>query len=773
MVWDMRRMFARCAAALALAAAAHVGPAGAATLAALGSGEIVEAGYQLDIDVRGLVATVEARQTLLNTGPADSEAIYTFELPAEAIVTGLSVTPHAGATETGVVVAAEAAVTVAPDHSVVAAVPDLGLLRIIAEGETATRDKPGETSTYELRLYPVSAGRTLTAAVRWVMPVAVDGGRLLLRLPGRGAAANLSRETGHVRFRAVPAIRGYLDVHADGKRLAARAGAGRLPFASSRSGDLRVEATVQVAGAAPVAWADTIAVDAGRGVVALSALSPRVLRADPLADRQILVVVDTSRSVDKAGLDAAARAVDAILAAAAPSATIEGVLFDRTARRVLGGWQPAAARGELVAAIRAATPGNGSDLVAALDLAGAVLAGGQKDAPTLVVVVTDGVLPADVDAELLRQHLPASPRTVDLGAVVIVPDAAAVPDVRWSALGQLAAHFGGRALPLRPAEIDQRAATLATELHEPDPLTIDGVEADGATVGPIDVPEVLAPGGGWVALAAYRGGKPRAIRLAARRGSDPIAIAARPAADGAATLALAAASPHAIAGRGDADADAGLVATVTQALRDVRRQRGVVGPTSSLVALRRGPTTKPRLALIAAGGPFTRVPAPAELAPGHLFEPFAPRSLAARSTAATSGSLPPDVVKSFLNQQLVPRARGCLARALAGGRAVSGTLRVELELTRGEMMAARIAAGSLADAVLGPCVVDAAYDLVVPATAIGSEPDPIYLVRYPLRFETRGDQPITILGDADSAQPIDPGIKIDVEDPMGDLRRKP
>jgi hypothetical protein len=46
-------------------------------------------------------------------------------------------------------------------------------------------------------------------------------------------------------------------------------------------------------------------------------------------------------------------------------------------------------------------------------------------------------------------------------------------------------------------------------------------------------------------------------------------------------------------------------------------------------------------------------------------------------------------------------------------------------------------------------------------------------VRYPLRFETRGDQPITILGDADSAQPIDPGITIDVEDPMGDLRRKP
>jgi hypothetical protein len=89
------------------------------------------------------------------------------------------------------------------------------------------------------------------------------------------------------------------------------------------------------------------------------------------------------------------------------------------------------------------------------------------------------------------------------------------------------------------------------------------------------------------------------------------------------------------------------------------------------------------------------------------------------------------------------------------------------------MMAARIAAGSLADAVLGPCVVDAAYDLVVPATALGSEPDPIYLVRYPLRFETRGDQPITILGDADSAQPIDPGITIDVEDPMGDLRRKP
>jgi hypothetical protein len=770
MVWDMRRTLLLCATTLAVAA--HPGPVDAAALTALGSGEVVEAGYQLDVDVRGLVATVEARQTLLNPGAADLEAVYTFELPAEAVVTGLTVTPHGGPTETGVVVAAGAAITVAPDHSVVAAVPDLGLLRLIAEGETATRDRPGETSSYELRLYPVSARRTIATTIRWVMPVAIDNGRLLLRLPGRGAAANLSRETGHVRFRGVPAIRGYLDVHADGRRLAARAGAGRLPFASSRSGDLRIEATVQVAGGAPVAWADTIAVDGSRGVVALSALSPRVLRADPLADRQILVIVDTSRSVDKAGLDAAARAVDALLAGAAPSATIEGVLFDRTARRAFGAWKPASARGELVAAIRAATPANGSDIVGALDAAAAALAAGQRDAPTLIVIVGDGILPAAVDAELLRQHLPASPRTVDVGAVVIVPDAAAVPDVRWSALGQLAAHFGGRALPLRPAEIDARAATLATELHEPEPLTIDGIEADGATIAPVDMPEVLAPGGGWVALAAYRDGKPRALRLAARRGSEAVALPARAADDGAAALALAAASPHAIAGRGDADADASLVATVTTALRDARRQRGVVSPTSSLVALRRGPTTKPRLALIAAGGPFTRVPAPAELAPGHQFEPFAPRSLAVR-TATAGGSLPADVVKSFLNQQLVPRARGCLARALAGGRPVTGTLRVELELTRGEMMAARIAPGSLSDAVLGPCVIDAAYDLAVPATAVGSEPDPIYLVRYPLRFETRGDQPITILGDADSAQPIDPGIKVDVEDPMGDLRRKP
>ena len=731
----------------AAALATHPGAASAAELGVIGSGEIVEAGYQLDIDVRGLVATVQARQTLLNPGAADVEAVYTFDLPAEAVITGLTVARAGGAAETGVVVTPGAAITLAADLDTIAEVPDLGLLRLLSVGERATGDRRGEPSTYELRVFPVSAGRTTVATVRWVMPLAIDGGRALLRLPSRGPGQNLSRETGRLRFRPVPGLRGYLDVHADGRRLAARAGTAALAFASSRSGDLRIEAGLDAT--ATAAWVDVLPVDGQRGVIAVSALAPRALKADPLADRRILVVVDTSRSVGTTGLAAAARAVDAVLAAAPPSARIEAILFDRAPRRLFKTWRPAPeARGDLVSTIRGATPGNGTDLGAALALAAQALGEGSGDA--LVVLVSDGVVAAELDGDALRDRLGSAAAAVDVGAILLVPDDAALPDVHYGALAGLIRHVGGRAVALRVSELDRRAAALPAELREPEPLEDLGVEADGATVD-ITLPDALASGGGLVALGTYRGGRPGAARLTARRGEERVIVRARPAADASSTLALADADPI--------------------AFRGARRRAAVVAPDASLVALdRKARVTRQRLALVAAGGPFTRIPPPPELERGHRFEPFTTRPIELRSQRA-AGSLPPDVVRSMLTQQLVPRARGCLARALAGGRRVQGTLTVELQLTRGEMMAA--AAPGPLDPALVTCVVDAAYDLTVPAYATGGEPDPIYLVRYPLRFETRGNEAITILGDADSAEPIDTGVKVDIDDPMGNLRSKP
>jgi len=729
-----------------LAAALGAPPAAAAELRTVGGGEVVEARYQLDIHVRGLVAEVEARQTLLDPGAKDVEALYTFDLPADAVITGLTIIPAGGAAVRGQVVSAEAAIALAPDRDVVAMAPDLGLLRLVARGDAAA------PATYELRVFPVPAGKTVVASVRWLMPLAVDNGRLALRLPGRGTAANLTRETGTIRLSPAPGLRGYRDVRADGARLAAQAGAAPLRFATSRSGGLKIDAAVDVAGGGPVAWFDLLPIDATQGVLALSAASPLVGRADPVGDQQILIVADVSRSVGRDLRDAAARAVDAVLAAAPPNARVEGILFDRTARRVFSAWRRDA-RVDLVAAIRGADGGNGTDLGAAIDQAGLALAGGTPGAPTLVVIVTDGMLPVTLDADDLRRRLAAPVRQVDVGAVVIVPDQAAMPDLRGSPLHELAGAYGGRVLALRTSEMEARAPTLAGQLHEPEPLAGLDVELDGAAPIMTDLPATLEPGGGFVALGLYRGRKPTAVRLIGR-GRGRVAVRARPGGAGAAALALR--------DRGDA------------ASRPALRARGVLGAATSLVALGTGgAAARQRLALVAAGGPFTRIAPPPELAPDHAFRAVEapPTSTAVRASA---GDLPRDAVERMLNQQLVPRARECMQRLLATRTRIDGTLRLELELSRGEILAAAVSPRGLDHPVLTPCVLDAAYALNVPATALGDDPDPIYVVRYPLRFETRGDQVITVLGDADSAEPIDTGVHVDADDPLGTLpERRP
>jgi len=98
-------------AAAALTFAASATPAVANELDHHGGGDVIEASYQLAIEVHGLYATVEARQRVLAVGNGPTLAVYRFELPGDAAVTGFTIAHGTAAAQPGVITTAEGALS--------------------------------------------------------------------------------------------------------------------------------------------------------------------------------------------------------------------------------------------------------------------------------------------------------------------------------------------------------------------------------------------------------------------------------------------------------------------------------------------------------------------------------------------------------------------------------------------------------------------------------------------------------------------------------------
>jgi hypothetical protein len=192
----------------------------------------------------------------------------------------------------------------------------------------------------------------------------------------------------------------------------------------------------------------------------------------------------------------------------------------------------------------------------------------------------------------------------------------------------------------------------------------------------------------------------------------------------------------------------------------VRRTRGVVTDDTSLVALDpRAPFASERRSLAVGGGPFTRIAPPGDPSPASRV----PRVIAA--TVSLHGELDARLIRRMLEIGLVPRARTCFQPLLLKQRASEGTVRLDFELSRGEIASVRVAGSDFPPAI-NACLVDAAFQLQVPRTAIGDMPDTVYVVHYPLTFRSLAND-VILPGDADSADPVDTGIHIDdTEQPL-------
>jgi hypothetical protein len=737
-----------------------------------GQSALKEARFEMNVTFDGVVAQVSARQSIVNAGAAAAEALYTFDLPVDAAVTGATIRTADGRSSTAVVVEAGAALTPMADPDGIAAAPDLGVLRLVA------RDVPGidgdtslSTATYELRVYPVPPQQAVTVTVDWVAPLRYDDGRLLLRIPGRGSAAGLVREQVSLRLTPPPGVRGFGAVHGGGRALGR--GIRQASFPAGPRGDVVIDAALDFgAETRPVVGVAKVPMDGAMGAIGLSVLAPLPAAARDLGYERLLLVLDVSRSLGRPGLDATATMVDALLGSLPANARVEVLLFDSGARRLFGRFRAndAEARKALAQALRPDELANGSDLGAALDSARALLAREALDAKpeegfergaratTLMVVVSDGMIPLELTPRRALDRLgPDVLGDVSVASVILVPDEAPVPDTREGALATLARKSSGRVMAVRFGEAAARAKALAATLSRPVLLTDVDVDTGGAVLDGIELSALIEPGQGVIAMGLYRGAAPASVAITGLSQGQPVRLQAqRDAALGRVALPLAmvraqkedfVAAPVEPAREPGATPGATAAAAAAAGQRRLvamARRAGAVTRDSSLVLLDAGDRfARDRLTMTRTWGAstFFRLPPPPERSEEHVFRRFERRVPPDRHAADTpprrTGQLDRQIVERLLERHVKPMATACYEDALRRAPALAGTMTVVLELARGEVQHAEVQRSTLQNAGVEACVARAAYSIQVPRVALGDDPEIISVVRYPLELRKR------------------------------------
>ncbi len=773
---------------LCLTAAAPAAARADATLTGMEVEEVSEAAHQIDVRIEGLIAAVETRQVVVNQGARDAEIFYTFDLPATAVIDSASIQLADGRRAASTSVDSRSAFRFV-DEDGGRGTPDLGLLRLL-DAATGSR----ELSRYELRLYPVAAGKTASVAIRWLAPLDYRDGRLSLRIPSRGDARNLVRERIELRWRP-PTGASLEDVRGGGVVLA-RSGAGNAApyrFDATAGADVTVEARpVYRAGRPLTAEVTTVPLDANRGAVALALWSARDRAAPDASYDRVIVAIDVSRSMGTSGRSAARELASAVLAGAPSAASAQVVLFDRRARALDAPVRDRPAlQKRLTDTLASAGAENGSDLGEALGVVSELVrkarpgADADRDRPsTLVVLLTDAMLPLELDDERALAHIGSNTLgDARVVSVVVVPDQAPVPLLRAGPLAELARRTGGRVIALRHGEARQRAAGIWKEVAQAAPLGRIDVDWSGAvfTAGSA-LPETLEAGDGAIVFGWYHGRRPRRVTVKAELRGKPISILARattdrPSARAATPLALTSRparellSPAELDKLRDRGADEEIAARAE--LVRVAHRAGAVTPASSLVMVDSADGfARDRLALARKWGlgQYRRYPPPAERNLGEMADQRDRRGRALAQHplvgARRTGELDRAIVERLMKHHLVPRARACYESALRRDHDLTGAATIELEMVRGEVQDARLSRSSLSNAQLTSCLLDAAYATPVPAVALGDSSEIVVVARYPLRFR-RVERRIDVGRAPDPA----PDAQIDPDDPLGGVDR--
>ena len=504
-----------------LAAAALAVIAGVAAAPARARESSTSGGHTITLETGGALAFIEVTRTLppaaeAKSGEKSGEQMLDVALPERSLLVAVEV--RDGGRWRSI------------DAADPARVADQYRDESAARGATPVAEPFDDDADYRLR---VVRGKAAGAAQRQAQiryrfsSVAVfSNGRYRVRFPGAPERMPPPADV-------VVTTRDAADVEIAGSRTELRAaGTAARGRASTRTG---WEVSWAPRDPAPTAGAPSL--DARVTLAPLSRAETAVAvsaRSRPAktngAPSSVLLVVDRSRSVGLPGLAAERDLGRRLLEALPPSTRFDALFFDRVTKRLFPMGRPATR--EAIDAFEAEmVPDrlqNGTDLAAALREAAALLRREQTTfAPhTLLVVLTDGALPAGVDSAALERGLgTVSGLELSVAAFIVraVDDDAAPAPSRQALQGFAAAH-GGVARDVRAANIEEAVTSALGDLGRGGDFAAVRVHAGGRERL---LAEALAPGAAASGVIVVAERAPRAVHIEASAHGRTVKVAPR------------------------------------------------------------------------------------------------------------------------------------------------------------------------------------------------------------------------------------------------------
>lgn len=633
------------------------------------------------VGVDGYRAELRLRLALHNATSRPQDAVLSLALPRDVELIGLSAARD-GHWQPG----RAAGVAVEPGHRASGSV----FARLLAPA--ADGDLPGA----EVVAFNLEPGGTTQVELQLRAPARLRGDRWELELPSRG-----DDRWGLAAERRVL----VQDPHGHRPRfwLDGNANAG-APYLLSRPEDRSV-----------VAWpSNPVAKDRrildGRLEVLPDPAPPgkraaggrfrvylRLGAAAPPRPDHVVVVLDRSRSTAPDLHRDAIATVSALFDELPAEVTFDALSFARTARPLLGdgefpGVRDKSARQRVAAALDAGTREQGTDLAAALALAGRRIAARGAHRP-LLLVITDGMLPVGVTPQEIGQALQGG---LGKRAATTHPELLFAVDEPMMQRGGIS--------PQHP--IAAVAAALGARISL-ESLAQHGREGEEGGAGELTDALLAAPG----VLGDLSLELPRRATL-----------------DAPAPTGLVAGNFVVVRGR-----YTGAPPTVTV--------RGKLGAARTAQTLKAAATPSPPAAFVASVALAPDLDRAA--ADGFALPPWFGRKLqriaqlgitwAGRGNGDERGYLDEKIFRTYLGTRVFPRARACFNKALARNQTLGGRVVFELEVGKGEVMHAKVDATGLREhePTFEACLLEAAWALEVPA---GRLDDQAYRVRYPVVF---------------------------------------
>jgi hypothetical protein len=693
--------------------------------------QLALAACDVDVELRGTVAEVELRQRIVNVGPAMAAALE-VELPTDAQLIGAAAIVDRGPRVAAIPVTARFDSEHVVSDDVLGTDPAL----VTSLGFTN-----GDRKRYRVVTQPIDTDHELAIVTRWTAIAAVRNSAVRLVLPGRAPTARLAPCRGNVHATPGPGA-SIQRIRIDGVTAGTRDTA---PFVVEAD-DVTLEAELAFAKPQPLVWTQTEALGEGWTARAVAVIAPPV-PLDVIEARRALIVVDSSRSMQLLGR----HPVDVVhaIGAALPKGTeIEGILYDRVPRRVFGTWQPAnvTSLDALESAIVKQPAVNGSDAAAALALAHDLVVADATRGQTMVIVVTDGVFGGIPDSALAHA-MQAHAAELDVHAIVLDPGHLTSPNA--VALRAPVDLYGGTYVEVRADELAGALAGVDAWLR---PswlgLQLHGIDAT--------IPDLLLAGSGVTVLGLTRtptatitlsGHGDPAFTVAARAvPATPVAARAVPATP-VAQLVLAGTSEGQLVHPHTNDPTPGELVTAAHTLVRLRAAHPTVDADHALAVLASvGKVAKTRRAMVAGGGPYTRMVA--------IDDPPLPLDMhPAQSWTMTASMIDKVVLERLFRDQLKPYAFACYQRALGKAPSLGGQVTFTLDIGRGEVTRASV--NGLGNEAFDACLVDAAYSLTLALPNADVDGDDRTIAHYPLTFSVHDRRPTVFAGDADSDSPLD------------------